>query len=111
MPAGHIVKGQCVDVAASADLYFSSLSPSANILPNGSGGTDSYTGAFSKMGTSWYFMASKNGTITGSTFMSAPSFATCDTTASFYDGLVIGWAVLAVMAAAWGITVLRRGLV
>lgn len=103
MAAGHIVNGSCVDVAASADAYFSQLQPSA------AAGSPSYFTYASNDAGVWYLNTLQDGQPFTSFALTAPGFASCDTTETFFDGMALGWGVVAAMAAAWAIHTLRRG--
>lgn len=103
MAAGYIVKGECVGVATAQDVLYSGLPPS--VTP----GVDVYSAQFYRLSGVWNLLTYKNGVHTASYPMS-PMFASCDTTAPFFDGLTIGWGVVAAMVVAWAIHVLRRAI-
>lgn len=104
MSAGHIVAGQCVDVAASSDAYFSTLQPVASAT------NPAYFTVASKNLNDWYLLTYSGPDLVSSTLLASPIFASCDTTEQFMDGLAVGWGIVAAMVAAWAIHVLRRGL-
>lgn len=104
MAAGHIVSSQCVDVAASADHYFSQL------LPSVSPGTSTFQTQAEKLSGSWYLTTYQDGAAISQTLLTVPAFSSCDTTEKFYDGMAIGWGVAAAIIAAWAIKNLRRSL-
>lgn len=69
----------------------------------------------SKSGGAWSldrFQVDQNGNLAlvSSSPVPAGGFAACDATAPFFDGMSAGWAVVAAMAVAWGVVMLRRGL-
>lgn len=106
MSAGHIVHGQCVDVAASLDHYYSHAQPFL---------TSSSLTQFSKVSGDWKiqnYSISTTGTTTLRYTANAnpPTFPTCDTSTNYFDGLQLGAGILIAMSAAWAITILRRAL-
>lgn len=119
MAAGHIVYGQCVDVAESLDLYWGQKGPEHAVFPSSSG--SSYTDMFvyEKVGgvwqmTTWLNAPSLPFISKGSKTVPAVSFASCEyqpalsAVDSFVDGHFLGWGVVAAMAAAWAVHQLRR---
>lgn len=97
MAAGHIVAGQCVDVAASIDTYYGSA------LPTHSAGNPAFVSTFSKSVSGWVHETYQSGTLVASVAAPIPTFATCDTTASFHDGMEVGWMVAGVMIVVYAI--------
>jgi hypothetical protein len=110
MAAGHIVNGQCVDVAASADMYFSHFVPVAMQVLNSQGEFDVLQLSMTKDAGQWFYLQFQNEFLIGSFPSAVPAFATCDTTTEFFDGMSIGWAVVAAMVAAYAVNFLRRAL-
>lgn len=104
MAAGHIVGAACVDVAASTDAYFSTITPVTTP------GDVTYFSQASKDAGVWYLKTYADGSIVTTSPLIAPAFASCDTTANFFDGLALGWAVVAAMVAAYAVHLLRRAL-
>lgn len=104
MADGRIVNGQCVDAAAAVDLYYSSQAPSV------SAGSPSYITQLEKSASGWDAVTYSGGAVVNVSALTAPGFVTCDPAAPFFDGLTLGWGVVAAMAFAWAITVLRRGI-
>ena len=104
MSAGHVVNGQCVDVAASLDAYYSA----ASIVQ--ASGNPAYLSIITKSVSGWTQDTYQNGTLISSVSAPTPLFAECDTTAAFLDGHLLGWGVVAAMVVAWSIHVLRRGI-
>lgn len=104
MAAGYIVAGQCVEASAAVDLFFSSAAP--GIVS----GSPSYYSQFSKDVSGWSLETYSGGSLVSSAAVVPPSFASCDTTAPFFDGLTLGWGVAAVMVAGYAVHLLRRGL-
>lgn len=91
MASGHIVNNQCVDVAFSTDAFYSLVPAHAN--PN----TQTFTSIMNKTNTGWVQDIYQNGNLFKTFALPTPTFPTCDTTAGFYDGLELGWAVAAAM--------------
>lgn len=104
MAAGHVVGSACVDVATSADAFFSTIAPATTP------GLVTYYSQASKESGVWYLKTYANGTLVTTSPLTAPAFASCDTTANFFDGLALGWAVVAAMVAAYAVHLLRRAL-
>lgn len=104
MSAGHIVNGQCVDVAASLDSFYG-VAPVVQ-----TSGNPAYLSIINKSASGWMQDTYQNGTLISSVAAPTPLFADCDTTASFVDGHLLGWGVVAAMVVAWSIHVLRRGI-
>lgn len=102
MSAGHVVGSLCVDVAASTDAFYSTLLPA--VTP----GNPSYYSFASKDSGVWNLHTYANGVLLNTSTLSVPSFASCDTTETFYDGMALGWGVVAAMVAAFAIHALRR---
>ncbi|MFS8934743.1 hypothetical protein [Cupriavidus taiwanensis] len=107
---GALVGGRCfVSQDAAADAYFGAVAPS--LVPGGT----SYLSEFVKVSGAWKvrrYQATGGGdfALVAESPVPSASFATCDPLESFKDGQMMGWAVVAAMAAAWCIVVLRRGL-
>lgn len=94
MAAGHIVAGQCVDVAASTDLYFS-LIP-GNITSAGSLTIEAF---YTKLADGWYVKTNQYSStgIPTERFTvpaSPPSLASCDTSQNFNDMTIYLTAVI-----------------
>jgi hypothetical protein len=104
MSAGHIVNGSCVDVAASADAFFTLLQPVA------SAGSPAFYSVVTKTSGGWDLLTYSGSTLVEQTALAVPNFPVCDTSDQFLDGFTVGWAVVAVMVVSWALTVLRRGL-
>ena len=99
MAAGYIVSGQCVDVAASIDAYYS------NTHPVQTAGNPAYISTFSKTSSGWVQNTYENGTLIASVAAPTPTFSDCDTTQTFFDGMQLGWAVAGAMVLVY---VIRR---
>lgn len=104
MAAGVIAAGQCVDASAAVDLYYSSVGPS--VLA----GSPSFITQLEKTVSGWYAVTYSGGAVVNTSALVDPVFAVCDTTASFFDGLALGWMVAGIMVAAYGVHLIRRGL-
>lgn len=105
MASGYIVQGQCVGVAEAPDYIFSQIKPSVTA------GADVYVSQAHKLSGVWNIVSYKNGVHFSSTPIPVPVFGACDTTSTFFDGMTIGWGVVAAMVVAWSIHVLRRAMV
>lgn len=107
---GALVGARCfADAGAATDAYYSAVAPSQTP------GATTYLSAFVKSSGTWVlrrYQVGSDGSVgtLGDAVLPAPTFPACDPRESFYDGMTMGWAVVAAMAVAWGITVLRRGL-
>ncbi|WP_342049725.1 MULTISPECIES: hypothetical protein [unclassified Cupriavidus] len=107
---GALVGGRCfVSQDAAADAYFSGAAPSQT-----PGGT-TYLSAFVKDSGVWklrrYQVDSSGGiAMLSDATMPVMSFAPCDPSGDFKDGMTMGWGVVAAMAIAWAVTVMKRGL-
>lgn len=99
MAAGHIVNAQCVDVAASIDAYYS------NTHPEQTAGSPAYISVFNKTASGWTQDTYQDGALVSSVPAPTPTFADCDTTQTFFDGMQLGWAVAAAMVVVY---VIRR---
>lgn len=108
MSAGHIVNGQCVDVAASADIFFSHTVPQSFQMPNQVGGIDVFQLVPAKDAGVWVWQQYMNSQYMGSVTATLPGYAACDTTDALFDGMAMGWLVVAAMAVAWGVMIVRR---
>lgn len=104
MAAGHIINGQCVDVAVSTDLFWSNFEATAQ------SGSNLYITVASKTSGIWQLETYLNGSLYSTVAAPVPSFASCDTTEQFFDGMAIGWLVVGAMVAAFSIHLLRRAL-
>jgi hypothetical protein len=116
MAAGHIVNGSCVDVAASADLYYSVQSSRIE-----KGTSLDFYHQHSKNAGAWqveqYSIASDGSVVLlHQASIPIPNFATCDYQPEdsafdrFVDGSVLGWGIVAAMVAAWLFLQMRRAL-
>jgi len=76
-------------------------------------GAVSYQSWFELVGSIWMIKRqsiSADGTITNlvSSVATVPVFPVCDDSASFNDGLVMGWGIASVMVLAWGFSKIRQ---
>lgn len=104
MAAGVIAAGRCVDASAAVDLYYSSAGPSV------SAGSPEFITQLERTVSGWFAVTYSGGSVVNTSAMQAPSFAACDTTETFFDGMALGWGVAAIMVAAYAVHLLRRGL-
>jgi hypothetical protein len=99
---------RCYLTASEAvDAYFLSMPPQVF------SGSTSYSTSFQKFGSSWYsvgFSVNSAGVWTQrySSIAPVPSFPTCDPSASFHDGMLIGWGISSVLVLAASIKFLQR---
>lgn len=105
MASGHIVNGSCVDVAVSLDAYYSAGVPAITA------GAPAYLTQFEKDTSGWNLVTYADGVLYSSVSAVPPSFVSCDTTSAFFDGLELGWMVVAAMVAAWAVMALRGALI
>lgn len=107
MAAGNIIRGQCVPADAAQAHLLSYMSPGSSQV-----GTDSFT---------WWFYSTGASSIGKVTYKNnvffqfenliyIPYGPSCDTSAAFIDGHLLGWGVVAAMVVAWSIHVLRRAI-
>lgn len=105
MAAGKIVSGQCLDASAALDIYISHSQPVITA------GSPSYTSWLYRDGASTLAKVTyRDGVYFSNETYSGFTLPACDTTTQFLDGVTLGWLVVAAMAAAWGITVLKRAV-
>lgn len=102
MEPGHIIKGQCVDVAVSTDLFWSNFEATAQ------SGSNLYITVASKTSGTWQLETYLNGSLYSTVAAPVPSFASCDTTEQFFDGMQLGWLVATVMVTVFVIRRLYR---
>lgn len=107
MAAGFLHGAKCYASTSDAtSAYFGSFVP--QVVP----GATSYAVEFSNVGGVWKtngytINASGVWSLRYSSNAIAPAFPACDTTEQFFDGMVIGWAIAASMALAWGARQIR----
>lgn len=108
--AGALVGGRCfVSPEAAADAYYSAAAPSQT-----PGGT-TYLSEFVKVSGVWklrrYQVDAGGGVaMLSDATLPAMTFVECDPAGDFKDGMTMGWGVVAVMAVAWAIMSVKRGL-
>jgi len=105
MAAGNIIRGQCVPADAAQAHLLSYMTPGSIQI-----GTDSFTWYFYASGTSFGKVTFKNNDFFLSEYFSVPYGPSCDTEASFQDGMALGWGVVAAMVAAYAVHLVRRAL-
>lgn len=76
-------------------------------------GSTSYLSWFEKVAGTWQLKRQSidsTGAVVNlpSVAVTVPTFPTCDETASLNDGLQVGWALTAVILAAWGLLQIKR---
>jgi len=105
---GAIFGEKCFESQAVAlDAYYSQVAPAQ------SPGTTSYVNEFVKTGSTWQikqYSVSESGVWTARSTTNAPvvTFPECDPTASFTDGMTIGWGIAAAMVMASALVVMKR---
>lgn len=105
-----LVNGTCyASAAAATDAFFSQQ------LPVFSSGVVSYISAFQKDAGVWnlyqYSVDAAGVYTTRSVSVAvAPTFPLCDSTASFFDGMAIGWGISLAIIAAYSFVQLRKAL-
>lgn len=109
MAAGYIIGGQCLDEASAGHFYTQSLPKS---LTFDGTSTHMHVPSFdptARVGDEFQIRHYLDGAFLDYVPFS-PTFTACDTSEAFLDGTLMGWGVLAAMAAAWGIKQMGRAL-
>lgn len=107
---GALVGGRCyASQDDAADAFYSAAAPAQT-----PGGT-TYLSEFVKVAGQWklrrYQVDSSGGVATLSdAVLPVTTFVACDPAGDFKDGLQVGGGVVAAMAVAWALMVVRRGL-
>lgn len=107
---GALVGGRCyASQDAAADAYYSAAAPSQT-----PGGT-TYLSEFVKVSGVWKlrrYQVDSSGAVATLSDATLPTmtFAVCDPAGDFKDGLQMGGGVVAAMAVAWAVVMVRRGL-
>lgn len=102
---GALYSGRCFGSATdAATALWSGVGP---VLSSGSPPAVSTVEHISGV---WYVVTRESGVVTAITEAPSVEFAVCDPGQSVADGAQLGFAVLAVWAAAWGVRVLARVL-
>lgn len=100
---GALHAGRCFDTATdAATAYWSGAGP---VLSTGSPlavSTVEFDGA------AWQVVTREEGVTVAVWPAPVPMFAQCDVVESVADGMALGWAVAAVLLAAWGVRYLGR---
>lgn len=109
MADGVRLGNQCYASSQQAsDAYYSAVTPS--ITP----GPTTYVAEYVKSSGAWLLRLTQVQTGGGqsSVTTAAPALALppCDPLENFKDGMTVGWGVVAAMAVAWAVSVVRRGL-
>lgn len=100
--ADALVNGTCVASTDASALLWSSVPPSLDasgtvmVQPDGAGG--------------YVWQRWESGALVASAAMPAPVFAECSRAADAADGVALGFGVIAVWAAVFGVMVLKRAL-
>lgn len=108
MTTGFLAAGRCFASSADAtDVYFSSFPP--GVTSNAT----SYWTYFEKAAGVWKVKSyswSSTGVATLRFTVNAPTptLAACEVDAAFFDGMTIGWGVVAAMVIAWGFRTMRE---
>lgn len=100
---GALYSGRCYGSATdAATAVWSGVEPVLSSASPPSLSTVEQTGGV------WYVVTRESGVVTASVQVPAVEFAVCDPGASVVDGAQLGFLVLAVWAAAWGVKQLGR---
>lgn len=105
---GAVLDNKCFSSQAEAlDVFYTRAAPAQTP------GSTSYVNEFVKSGTVWQmkqYSVSSTGVWTTLSTTAAPviTFPSCDPSASFMDGLTIGWGVAAAMVAAASLALMKR---
>lgn len=111
MSTGYLTNGQCYPTLFEAEsAHWSQVA--GGVVPSGN---TSYLIDYAWDGSQFVaqrYTISNSGamSLTSTTALPSLSFPTCDPTASFYDGMTLGWGVLAACVAAFGVRAFRWGL-
>lgn len=107
---GALFQGNCYETqAAAADAFFTSVGPQFQA------GSLSSSYYYAKYTTGWYVCSEgvSGGSPSCSTATS-PAFPECDMSQyyrpTFQDGMIIGWGVVAAMAMAYSLMLIKRTL-
>jgi hypothetical protein len=107
---GALVGGKCfVSADDATDAYYSAVAPAQTA------GAVTYLSEFVKGSGGWVlrrYQVGSDGSIgtLADAQVPAMSFPSCDPRAAFFDGMTMGWGVVAAMAAAWAVVAMRKGL-
>lgn len=93
--------------ADAVNAYFSGKGPSFTV------GETSFISWYEQVSGVWKIKRqsiSSTGVVTNLTesIATLPTFPTCDETATFTDGLTVGWGIATVMVLAWGFSKIRQ---
>lgn len=102
---GALYSGRCyITESDAATALWSGVGP---VLSSGSPPAIS---TVEQISGAWYVVTRESGVVTAITEAPAVDFAVCDPGQSVADGVQLGFLVLAVWAAAWGVKFLARVL-
>lgn len=107
---GALVGSKCfADVGEATDAYYSAVSPAQTP------GAVTYLSEFIKTSGGWVlrrYQVGSDGSVGTLSDASLPAmtFPSCDPRAAFFDGMTMGWGVVAAMAAAWAVVAMKKGL-
>lgn len=108
MAAGFLAVGRCFASFGDAlDAYYGAVPPAQTP------GNPSYIGMFIKSSSGWLHITNQYGPSGYSTEVSRVGplsmlFPSCDPSESFFDGLTLGWGVVAAMVVAWAVLQMKR---
>lgn len=108
MATGYLVQGVCyASQSDAADAYFSAVPVALTAGPV------TYRSYYEKVSGAWRLktVALDSASVTtdvSNAVVVVPGFPSCDPTANYFDGLAVGWSVVALMVAAWGAAKVRR---
>lgn len=101
---GARFSGQCF--ASASDAAAAMWSGVAPVISTGSPPIVSTV----ELASDWQIVARQDGVVLSVTAAPTVAFAPCDPMDSVTDGFTLAWLVVAVWAAAWAVSVLRRPL-
>lgn len=102
---GAAFAGRCFDTAADA-----AAAAWSGVGPVVSAGSPPVVSVVEWSGTAWQVSTYQGTAVVGVSAAPSISFSDCNPADAVTDGLALGWLVVSVWAAAWGVNVLRRSL-
>jgi len=95
---GALYSGRCYSTAAdAASAMWSGVEPVLSAASPPSASTVEFSGG------AWYLVTRDSGVVTATTTIPAVEFAACNPADSVADGVSLGFLVVLVWAAAWGV--------
>lgn len=103
MSSGALVDGVCVDAASAPDLYWSRSLPTVS-------GSPAVLSLVEYIPSGWVLSSYSGGSLIAQAPVQPVAFPACDLAAGAVDGASLGFAVVGVWAAVYGVMVLKRAL-